>query len=315
MLKKKLTRNLFRFKPIKIYNKRVYTNNKIFENTMKKIFLLIISVIILFVPLNGQTVDETNGNIVGFSRIVTGNDSWMDIQLAGSSSSFKIHDNTNGSNWVRWDAGSSYTEFLKNVKINSGTLELLAGANSTHATFSGSFSGPQGILIKRSGGASIRVLANYSSFGTGLESSSALRFSVNGNSLTNPSVFIKTNGNVGVGTTNPDELLTVKGKIHSEEVIVDLNVPGPDYVFEEDYKLPSLAELEAFIKTNKHLPEVPSAKEIEEEGIALGEMNMLLLKKIEEMTLYMIHAQKEIKSLKAANAVLIQKMEQLEESN
>ncbi|MFV1883194.1 MAG: hypothetical protein ACMZ7B_01695 [Balneola sp.] len=126
---------------------------------------------------------------------------------------------------------------------------------------------------------------------------------------------VENNGNVGIGTTNPDQKLTVKGKIHSEEVIVDLNVPGPDYVFEEDYALPSLSELEAFIKANKHLPEVPSAKEMEENGIVLGEMNMLLLKKMEEMTLYMIHAQKEIESLKKTNAVLVEKMERLERSN
>lgn len=106
------------------------------------------------------------------------------------------------------------------------------------------------------------------------------------------------NGMVGIGTKNPDELLTVKGKIHSEEVIVDLSVPGPDYVFEEDYDLPSLTEIEAFIKANKHLPEVPSAKEMEENGIVLGKMNMLLLKKIEELTLHTINQQKELNTQK-----------------
>ncbi len=97
---------------------------------------------------------------------------------------------------------------------------------------------------------------------------------------------------VGIGTRNPDEKLTVKGKIHAEEIIVDLNVPGPDYVFEAEYELASLAEIEAFIKANKHLPEVPSAARMEEEGIVLGEMNMLLLKKIEELTLHMIELEK-----------------------
>src|SRR5690606_6101620 len=82
-------------------------------------------------------------------------------------------------------------------------------------------------------------------------------------------------GNVGIGTSNPDEKLTVKGVVHSEEVLIDLNVPGPDYVFEEDYKLATLDEVESFIKGNKHLPEVPSAKEMEENGVRVGEMNML----------------------------------------
>ncbi|OAN61651.1 hypothetical protein A8B79_04285 [Balneola sp. EhC07] len=109
------------------------------------------------------------------------------------------------------------------------------------------------------------------------------------------------NGNVGIGTISPDEKLTVKGKIHSEEVIVDLNVPGPDYVFEEEYDLTSLKELEAYIKANKHLPEVPSAAELEAHGIVLGEMNMILLKKIEELTLHMIDIQKQVDVLKKEN--------------
>ncbi|WP_304064832.1 tail fiber protein [Pedobacter glucosidilyticus] len=113
-----------------------------------------------------------------------------------------------------------------------------------------------------------------------------------------PRMIINGTGNVGIGTTTPDEKLTVKGKIHAEEVRVDLNVPGPDYVFEQDYQLKSLPEIQAFIKENKHLPEIPSAKEMEEKGINLSEMNMLLLKKVEELTLHLIKQNEEIKELK-----------------
>lgn len=101
------------------------------------------------------------------------------------------------------------------------------------------------------------------------------------------------NGNVGIGTALPDEKLTVKGKIHAEEVRIDLSVPAPDYVFANDYKLKTLQEVEAYIKQNSHLPEIPSAKEIEKNGLMLAEINMSLLKKIEEMTLYMIEIKKE----------------------
>lgn len=94
-------------------------------------------------------------------------------------------------------------------------------------------------------------------------------------------------GNVGIGTSNPTKELEVNGTIRSKEVIVEAT-NWPDYVFEEDYDLPTLSEIEAFIKANKHLPEVPSAKEMEANGISLGEMNMLLLKKIEELTLHTI---------------------------
>lgn len=123
---------------------------------------------------------------------------------------------------------------------------------------------------------------------------------------------VENDGSVGIGTTNPDQKLTVKGKIHSEEVIVDLNVPGPDYVFEEDYDLTSLKDLEAYIKANKHLPEIPSAKEMEVNGIILGEMNMLLLKKIEELTLHAIEQEKAKNKQQEIINLLIQRIEKLE---
>ncbi len=101
----------------------------------------------------------------------------------------------------------------------------------------------------------------------------------------------------GIGTNRPDSELTVKGSIHAEEVKVDLSVPAPDYVFEPDYNLTSLEDIEKYILSNKHLPEIPSSKEMEVNGIQLGEMNMLLLKKIEELTLYIIEQEKRIKKL------------------
>jgi hypothetical protein len=116
---------------------------------------------------------------------------------------------------------------------------------------------------------------------------------------------LNSNGYVGIGTTTPDALLAVSGQIHAEEVVVDLNVPGPDYVFDNDYKLPSLEEIQNYITTNNHLPEVPSAKEMEEKGINVGEMNMVLLKKIEELTLYLIE-------LKSENAELSKRVTNLE---
>jgi len=111
---------------------------------------------------------------------------------------------------------------------------------------------------------------------------------------------ITTQGNVGIGTSNPDERLTVDGTIHAEEVRVDLNIPGPDYVFEEDYDLMSLESIQQYIKENKHLPEVPSASEMEEKGIEVSDMSMLLLKKIEELTLHMIQIKEENKQYREA---------------
>ena len=99
---------------------------------------------------------------------------------------------------------------------------------------------------------------------------------------------------VGIGTASPDAELTVNGTIHTKEVKVDLRIPVPDYVFAKDYKLRTLNEVEAYIKANSHLPEIPSAQELEKNGLMLAEMNMNLLKKIEELTLYLIEQNKKI---------------------
>ncbi|MEQ9062722.1 MAG: hypothetical protein RIE58_00995 [Vicingaceae bacterium] len=95
-------------------------------------------------------------------------------------------------------------------------------------------------------------------------------------------------------------VLETDGKFTTREVVVSLVDHGawPDYVFNEDYKLKSLQEVEKYIEINGHLPEVPSADKISEDGINLGEMNALLLKKLEELTLHVIQQSKEIEKLK-----------------
>ncbi|WP_257667192.1 hypothetical protein [Parapedobacter tibetensis] len=96
------------------------------------------------------------------------------------------------------------------------------------------------------------------------------------------------NGNLGLGTTNPQAKLSVDGTILATEVKVKTNINVPDYVFEPDYALPSLAKVEAYVKEHKHLPEIPSAADIQRDGLDLAEMNLLLLKKVEEITLHLI---------------------------
>ncbi|WCT13633.1 tail fiber protein [Mucilaginibacter jinjuensis] len=99
--------------------------------------------------------------------------------------------------------------------------------------------------------------------------------------------------NVGIGTYNPDAKLTVQGTVHATEVLVDQTVPTPDYVFDKDYDLASLKDVKTYIDQNHHLPEIPSAAQVAKEGINLGEMNAKLLKKIEELTLYLIQQKEE----------------------
>lgn len=120
-----------------------------------------------------------------------------------------------------------------------------------------------------------------------------------------PLVTVKANGSMGIGTSNPGtSKLAVDGTIAARKVKVTQASPWPDYVFEHDYQLPPLQTVETFIKENKHLPGVPSATEITENGQDLGEMNTVLLEKIEELTLHMIRMEKELLGVKAANREL-----------
>ena len=111
-------------------------------------------------------------------------------------------------------------------------------------------------------------------------------------------------GQVGIGVTSSanmpsnDYLLAVDGKIISEEVRVEISGSWPDYVFDEDYMITPLDELEKSIIANGHLPGIPSAEEIENDGILLGDMQKRMMEKIEELTLYVIALQKEIEILK-----------------
>ncbi|WP_350284674.1 hypothetical protein [uncultured Croceitalea sp.] len=196
---------------------------------------------------------------------------------------------------------TSYTDkkmtMLANGNLGIGTtspsekLEIEA-TNPTHAIFKGSHTGIQGIQVERSGGDHIRLVTNYTGYGGGLESSSKLRFAVNGNTLDTPSMMLNESGNLGIGTTNPGTYkLAVRGKIRAEEIKVETG--WADYVFQEDYNLPTLDQVENHIKTKGHLINIPSAKEVAENGVQLGEMNKLLLEKIEELTLYLIDMKKE----------------------
>lgn len=113
-------------------------------------------------------------------------------------------------------------------------------------------------------------------------------------------LVITSAGNVGIGTTLATEKLAVNGKIHAKEVKVD-NDNWPDYVFDESYQTKSLKDLEAYIKKNKHLPEIPTAADVKSNGVDLGQMNAKLLKKIEELTLLLIEQNKRIEKLESDN--------------
>jgi hypothetical protein len=104
-------------------------------------------------------------------------------------------------------------------------------------------------------------------------------------------------GNVGIGTSLPSEKLSVNGNVRAQKIIVT-QTGWSDYVFEPTYQLRSLADVERFIKKNRRLPGIPSQKEVEEKGVSIGDSQAMLLKKIEELTLYVIELKKENDGLK-----------------
>ncbi|PWV56444.1 hypothetical protein [Chitinophaga sp. S165] len=102
-------------------------------------------------------------------------------------------------------------------------------------------------------------------------------------------------GSLGIGTTvTGTSKLAVEGTIAARRIKVTQAGSWPDFVFEQEYKLPSLSKVEAYIKANKHLPDVPSAAEVKKDGQDVGEMNRILLQKIEELTLHLIEQEKKI---------------------
>jgi len=99
----------------------------------------------------------------------------------------------------------------------------------------------------------------------------------------------------------------VDGKVICTELLVRLVPNWPDYVFNKNYKLPGLHEVEDFINKYQHLPGIPSAKDLEKNGLNIGEMQKMQMEKIEELTLYIIELKKEIEKLSAASGQKTQK--------
>jgi hypothetical protein len=110
-------------------------------------------------------------------------------------------------------------------------------------------------------------------------------------------VYVNSSANVGVGTTNPQSKFAVNGTITAKEIKVT-QTGWSDYVFAEDYRLLPLDKLESYVNKEKHLPDIPSAKEVEEKGLAVADTLSKQMQKIEELTLYLIQLKKENEQLK-----------------
>jgi hypothetical protein len=174
------------------------------------------------------------------------------------------------------------------------------GHNLIFGTEAGTYA--HNIVAIKPGGASegslFSVFEMYNAQGIG-QNTLKIQLNSDGNSFFN-------GGNVGIGTTNPQNKLDVNGTIRAKEVKVETG--WADFVFTPTYKLRPLSEVEQFIKTNGHLPEIPKADEVQQDGVNLGEMQTKLLQKVEELTLYVIELKKENVEQSKENAELKQKL-------
>ena len=134
---------------------------------------------------------------------------------------------------------------------------------------------------------------------------------------------IRSTGQVLIGVSNfgtsqayvsGTNMLSVAGGIEADQVTVKLQTAWPDYVFKPDYKLQPLSQVKAYIDQNRHLPDMPSEADIAKNGQNLGEMNKLLLTKVEELTLYMMDANKKLNAEEAEIKAQNEKIKHLEEA-
>jgi len=116
-------------------------------------------------------------------------------------------------------------------------------------------------------------------------------------------MYVQGTGNVGIGKKLPSHKLEVNGTIRAKEVVVE-NSGWPDYVFEPDYALPTLEDIDAHIREKGHLPGVPAAEEVDSAGQSLGQTQRLMMQKIEELTLYAIEKDRRVNQLESKNEML-----------
>ena len=295
---------------------------------MKKM-IFIITFLVFTLTINSQTY-------TGLFKTTEGNTEYHQFVRTGVGAAVYINQTSNDANFpiMRLSSGTKEPNQLvkftveNNGNVGIGTISPLAGLHLTKyytdsrgdfiSAILGNgynqwtlFGGKNGGRIRGSNEGYLLIEGNPNGSG---DKSLYLNYGSPGNVI-----IANGGGNVGIGTrTTGTHKLAVEGTIGAREIVVETG-SWSDFVFAQDYTLISLEDLEQYIKTNKHLPDVPSEKEVKENGLSLGQSDAVLLQKIEELTLYLIEQNKtqkalieEVNTLKEKNSELERKMEILE---
>ncbi len=256
--------------------------------------------------VNGNSLVDGHMYLIGeYSNLI-----FSDRLCSGTRGDFAIEYHDGGLNfWKPWKEGGGYAGnyylFLKDDgKVGIGTSTPRANLDITGTLRVSSLvtDGEQKMIITDDQGILTQTdIPKADNLGNHIatQNINLNGFYLSGNGE-DKGIFINSEGKVAIGTTYTpgNHSLYVKGGILAEEIKVQLVDSWSDYVFQPGYKKISLTELEKFINENKHLPDVPSADEMKQNGLDVVEINSLLLKKIEELTLYIIDQQKQIENLK-----------------
>jgi hypothetical protein len=230
-----------------------------------------------------------NALFISTSEAYASNPFVLGIGLAGAS--------TNAARYALFQTGNYGQDAIGNLCFQASGGNVGIGTTSpgekvdiiqTAGNHSALFVSTSGVSTGQSYGLTVFAGTNSSDRSLGIYDQSG----------THTYLYVRGDGNVGIGTTNPGYPLAVNGKIAAKEVIVT-QTGWSDYVFKDNYKLKPLSQVADYVKKNKHLEGVPTEAEVKKNGVPIGEMQAKLLEKVEELTLHMIEMKKENDELKA----------------